>query len=108
MRVPVTFPEAALGADIRESTLDGEPVTLRSPPGTSSGRTFRVRGEGVPVRGDHLVTIEVAVPLRLSDAQCRAVEALEAATTESPRAYLGVERMLQSAGVRAPSVHCVS
>ena len=44
--VPVTFPEAALGADIAVPTLDGGPVTMRIPAGTRSGRTFRVKGRG--------------------------------------------------------------
>ena len=91
---PVTFPEAALGADIRVPTLDGDPVTLRIPAGTRSGRTFRVKGRGVPRSsggaGDLLVTVEVAVPSRLSDAERRAVEELAAASAESPRAHLGV------------------
>jgi molecular chaperone DnaJ len=90
LRIPATFAEATLGADVRVPTLQGEPVTLRLPPGTPSGRTFRVRGEGVPGRGDLLVTVEVAVPKRLTDAQRRAVEQLAEATIESPRAYLGV------------------
>jgi molecular chaperone DnaJ len=91
--VPVTFAEAALGADIKVPTLDGDPVTLRIPPGTRSGRTFRVKGRGVPRAsgaGDLLVTVEVAVPARLSGAEREAVEALAAATSESPRAHLGV------------------
>ena len=91
--VPVTFPEAALGADIAVPTLDGDPVTLRLPPGTRSGRTFRVRGRGVPApkgAGDLLVTVEVAVPATLSEAQRRAVEELAAASDGSPRAHLGV------------------
>ncbi|MDQ4069022.1 MAG: DnaJ domain-containing protein, partial [Actinomycetota bacterium] len=90
LRVPVTFAEAALGADIRIPTLEGEPITLRLPPGTASGRKFRIRGKGVPGRGDLLVTVEVAVPKRLTEAQRKAVEELARATTESPRAYLGV------------------
>jgi molecular chaperone DnaJ len=91
MTVPVTFPEAALGADISIPTLDGEPVTLRLPAGTRAGRTFRVKGRGVPAAkgpGDLLVTVEVAVPTRLSAAQRKAVEALAAATDESPRERL--------------------
>ncbi len=90
LRIPVTFAEAALGADIRVPTLHGDPVTLRLPPGTPTGRTFRVRGKGVPGRGDLLVTVEVAVPRRLTEAQRQAVQELAEATTESPRAYLGV------------------
>jgi molecular chaperone DnaJ len=93
LHVPVTFPEAALGADIAVPTLDGDPVTLRLPPGTRSGRTFRVRGRGVPVAkgaGDLLVTVEVAVPAQLSDAERRAIEELAAANPDSPRSHLGV------------------
>ena len=95
LTAPVTFPEAVLGADIRVPTLDGGSVKLRIPPGTRSGRTLRVRGKGVPGRkktGDLLVSIEVAVPEKLSDDERKAVEALAAAADgESPRAHLGVE-----------------
>ena len=88
--VPVTISEAALGATVRVPTLDG-PVTLRVPAGTRSGRTFRVKGHGSPVAGnpgDLLVTVEVAVPERLTDAERAALEALQEATTTSPRAHL--------------------
>lgn len=90
--VPVTYPEATLGATVTVPTLT-DPVTLRVPPGTRSGRTFRVKGRGVPGSGgtgDLLVTVEVAVPQRLSDAEREAVEALAEATTDSPRRHLGV------------------
>lgn len=93
LTVPVTFAEAALGADIKVPTLDGGAVTLRLPAGTSSGRTFRVKGRGIDSgkrTGDLLVTIEVAVPQKLSGAEKQAVEALAAAATESPRDHLGV------------------
>jgi molecular chaperone DnaJ len=92
LTVPVSFHEAALGAVVTVPTLDA-PVTLRIPAGTRSGRTFRVRGRGVPAStgtGDLLVTVEVAVPEQLSDAQREAVEAFAAASTESPRRHLGV------------------
>jgi molecular chaperone DnaJ len=93
LTVPITFPEAALGADITVPTLDGDPVTLRVPAGTRSGRTFRVKARGVPAAkttGDLLVTVEVAVPTALSDIERRAVEELRSASTESPRSHLGV------------------
>src|SRR3954452_17717188 len=45
--VPITFAEAALGADVKDPTLDGPPVTIKVPSGTRSGRTFRVKGRGV-------------------------------------------------------------
>ena len=92
--VPVTFAEATLGADITVPTVDGGKVKLRLPAGTRNGRTFRVKGRGVQTAkgdGDLLVTVEVAVPAKLSAAERKAVEALAAAGTESPRSHLGVE-----------------
>jgi molecular chaperone DnaJ len=90
--VPVTFPEAALGADVRVPTLD-RPVVVRIPPGTRSGTVLRVPGRGVPAddgAGDLLVTVEVDVPRQLDERQRAAVQALAAATSRSPRAHLGV------------------
>jgi molecular chaperone DnaJ len=91
--VPVTFPEAALGANVSVPTLDAGPVTLKVPAGTRNGKTFRVKGRGIDNgkgTGDLLVTVEVAVPSKLSAAERKAVEALAAASTESPRSHLGV------------------
>ncbi len=95
LRLPVTYPEAVLGATVKVPTLD-EPVSLRIPPGTPSGKTLRVRGRGVPVgngAGDLLVTVEIVVPKQLSDEQREAVEALASAIPPdaSPRRHLGVE-----------------
>jgi molecular chaperone DnaJ len=91
--VPVSFPEAALGASITVPSLD-KPVTLKVPAGTRSGRTFRVKGHGVPASsgvGDLLVTIEVAVPQKLTDAERDAIEALASASDgQSPRSHLGL------------------
>ena len=72
--VPVSFPDAALGATVTAPTMDGS-VTLRLPPGTRTGRTFRVRGKGVK-GGDLLVTVEVTVPKALTDEQRHLVEQL--------------------------------
>jgi molecular chaperone DnaJ len=95
LSVPITFPEAALGADIKVPTLDGGSVTVRIPPGTRSGRTLRVKGKGVAKSrktGDLLVTVEVAVPQKLTDDERKAVEALAAAADgRSPRAHLGFQ-----------------
>jgi molecular chaperone DnaJ len=91
--VPVSFPEAVLGATITVPTLD-KAVRLKIPAGTRSGRTFRVKGHGVPAArgtGDLLVTVEVAVPQKLTDAEREAIEALASASAQdSPRDYLGV------------------
>jgi molecular chaperone DnaJ len=94
LTVPITFPEAALGADITVPTLSHGPVTLRVPAGTRSGRTFRVKGKGVATSkaaGDLLVTVEVAVPSKLSSQERKALEAYQAAGDgASPREHLGV------------------
>jgi molecular chaperone DnaJ len=90
--VPITFPEAALGAHVEVPTLHGV-VTLKVPAGTPSGKTFRVRGKGAPKRsghGDLLATVVVDVPSKLSREQRKLVEQLQEATTESPRQGSGV------------------
>jgi molecular chaperone DnaJ len=78
--VPVTFPEATLGAEVEVPTLAGTTVRLRIPAGTPNGRTFRVRGRGVPrsdgSRGDLLATVEIAVPESLDDDARHVVERL--------------------------------
>lgn len=91
--VPITFPEAALGADVRVPTFEGDVVTIRIPPGTRHGRTFRVRSRGVSGPkgvGDLLVTVDLVVPAELSDEERRAIEKLRDAATASPRSALGV------------------
>lgn len=92
IHVPVTFPEAALGADISVPTLAGDTVRVRVPAGTPSGRTLRVKGAGVKTSkgdGDLLVTIDVAVPQKLSKEAEEAVRAFAAATADGdPRAAL--------------------
>ena len=93
LTVPVTFDEAALGAEIKVPTLGGAPVTLRLPSGTPNGRVFRVRGRGSArkdgTRGDLLVTVEVEVPAQLDDAARAAVTAYREATVgRDPRAAL--------------------
>ena len=93
LTAPVTFTEAALGAEIEVPTLGGLPVKLRIPAGTPNGRTFRVRGKGVGKRdgskGDLLVTIEVVVPEALNDQAKQALSSYaEAVGVANPRAKL--------------------
>ena len=94
LTVPVSFSEAALGSRIAVPTFEGEPVTLRLPAGTRSGRTLRVRGRGVTTdrgSGDLLVTVDVVVPKKLNAAQRRALESFDEATKgPSLREHLGV------------------
>jgi molecular chaperone DnaJ len=94
LTVPVSYPEATLGTTLKVPTLN-DPVTLKVPAGTPSGRTFRVKGRGVPAgkkstTGDLLVTVEVAVPDTLTDEQRAAVEALAAVVEPPTRDVLGV------------------
>ncbi|HEY0126633.1 MAG TPA: molecular chaperone DnaJ [Blastococcus sp.] len=87
LTVPITFAEAALGTTVTVPTLDGN-LSLKVPAGTSTGRTLRVRGRGVRGKGrsgDLLVTLEVAVPAKLTPAQRKAVENLAEELDEDPR-----------------------
>jgi molecular chaperone DnaJ len=75
--LPVTFAEAALGADIKVPTMSGDDVTVRIAPGTPNGRTLRVKGRGIvkgSTTGDLLVTVEVQVPQRVDG---KALDALK-------------------------------
>jgi molecular chaperone DnaJ len=88
LSVPVTFPEAALGSEIKIPTYDHSTVTLKVPPGTKSGTTFRVKGRGIDTpkaMGDLLVTVEIAVPSELNPKERAAIEALNEVTDWSPR-----------------------
>jgi molecular chaperone DnaJ len=87
--VPVTYPEAALGATVEIPTPDG-PVNLKVPPGTESGRLLRVKGRGAPRlkgggKGDLLARIKVTVPKKLSKAEKEALEGYDGVLRERPR-----------------------
>jgi molecular chaperone DnaJ len=78
--VMVSFPQAALGAEIKISTLEGE-TTLKVPEGTQSGKEFRLRGKGVPYlnehgRGDLIVQVVVETPKKLTKVQRDAIRQL--------------------------------
>lgn len=77
--VPVSFPQAALGATIRIPTMQGE-IDLHIPEGTQSGQIFRQRSKGLPNphggRGDLYVNIQVVVPSKLTREQKRVLEQL--------------------------------
>jgi molecular chaperone DnaJ len=83
LTLPVTFTEAALGADIKVPTMSGEDVTVRIAPGTSNGRTLRVKGRGITkgaTTGDLLVTVDVQVPQRVDG---KALDALKVFAEET-------------------------
>ena len=83
IKVPVTFPELALGTTLTVPTLDDK-VSLRVAPGTASGRVLRVRGKGIQRRegqtGDLLVTLQVTVPSTMDDKAKQALEDYLSAT----------------------------
>ncbi|MEI6372620.1 MAG: molecular chaperone DnaJ [Actinomycetes bacterium] len=100
--VPVTFTEAALGADVVVPIPGGGSVKVRIAEGTSNGRVLRVRGKGAPhkdgTKGDLLVTVEVTVPQNLSSEAREALAAYAATTSDlDPRADL------MSRATRTPS-----
>jgi len=83
---PVTFAQAALGAEINVTTLNGNHA-LKVPAGTQTGTVFRVRGQGMPVlggrgRGDLFVSVSVVTPTRLTREQRKLLEQLAKIETE--------------------------
>jgi molecular chaperone DnaJ len=91
LKIPITYTEATLGTKIDVPTLNGG-VRVKIPSGTPSGKTFRVRGKGIsPERGpqgDLLVTVEVAVPKKLSKEEKRLLEELAEHETDDIRSHL--------------------
>jgi molecular chaperone DnaJ len=94
LRLPITVPEATLGAKISVPTLYG-PTTIRIPPGTRSGQKFRIKDRGVPLsagraRGDQFVEVFI-VPPPFNDQRVRELmKELETLSGENPRDKMGV------------------
>jgi len=79
--VPVFFSEAALGADVTVPTIDGQ-TTIRIPPGSPSGKIFRLAGRGLPTlqggrKGDLHLQIEIEIPTNLDKAQRAAIASFD-------------------------------
>lgn len=94
--IPVSFPQAALGAEITLTTLDGE-AKLKIPEGTQSGQEIRIRGKGVPHlneygRGDLIAQIIVRTPAKLNKAQKELLrelgQSVTVENTPTPRSLL--------------------
>src|SRR2546423_4134211 len=94
--VPVTVPEAALGAKIEVPTVEGK-AQLRIPPGTQSGQKFRLRQKGAPslrtpsARGDQFVEVQVTLPKIISEETKDLLKRFAQANTENPRVAMGLE-----------------
>ena len=87
--VPITAPEAALGVTLEIPTLRGK-VSMKVPPATSSGRTFRLPGYGMPKpkgggHGNQLVTVRIVMPADLRPEERELYEKLKALRSDSPR-----------------------
>ena len=85
--MPISFCQAACGADIEVPTLDGK-VRYNVPEGTQTGTTFRLKGKGIPYvgyknRGDQYVTVVVETPTRLSKEQKDILRQFDAATEKA-------------------------
>jgi molecular chaperone DnaJ len=91
VNVPLTYPEAALGANVEVPTLDGT-VTVKVPAGTENGKTLRVKGRGAPRAkggsGDLLARMSVEVPKKLSRKEREALERFAEMHDASPRKAL--------------------
>jgi DnaJ-class molecular chaperone len=87
--VPVTVPEAALGAKIEVPTIDGKTI-MRIPPGTQSGQKFRLRERGVPslrgnARGDQFVEVKMVLPSVISEETKKILAEFARLNPENPR-----------------------
>jgi molecular chaperone DnaJ len=91
-KIPVTVPEATLGAKIEVPTIDGRSL-VRIPPGTDSGKTLRLKEKGVPgarnnTRGDQYAEIQVIVPKPTDERVRNLMKDLETLDPEDPRQNL--------------------
>ncbi len=94
--VPISVPEAALGAKIEVPTVEGK-TTLKIPPGTQSGQKIRLRERGIPsvrnkdVRGDQFVEVKITLPRVISEETKEILRDFEKANSDNPRRVMGLK-----------------
>lgn len=94
--VPISVPEAALGAKIEVPTVEGK-TKLRIPPGTQSGQKIRLRGKGIPsvrnkeIKGDQFVEVKITLPTVISEETKEVLRQFEKVNSENPRKAMGLE-----------------
>lgn len=94
--VPITVPEAALGAKIEVPTVEGK-AQLKIPAGTESGQKFRLRERGFPslrnpkLRGDQFIEVKISLPRIISEETKEALRQFEKLNPENPRRVMGLE-----------------
>jgi len=98
--IPITFKEAALGAEIIVPTVDGK-VSYEVPEGTQTGTVFRLKGKGAPTlrdknrRGDQYIKVKVEVPTKLNKKQKEILEEFDSATVENHKERKGFLKTLK-------------
>jgi molecular chaperone DnaJ len=94
--VPITVPEAALGAKIEVPTVEGK-AQLKIPPGVASGQKLRLSGRGFPslrnpnLRGDQFIEVQITLPRVISEETKEVLRQFEKANAENPRKAMGLE-----------------
>lgn len=94
--VPITVPEAALGARIEVPTVEGK-AQLKIPSGTQSGQKFRLKDRGVPslrnpdMRGDQFVEVQITLPNIISEETKESLRQFEKLNPENPRKVMGLD-----------------
>ena len=93
--IPITIPEAALGARIQVPTVSGK-AQLRIPPGTQTGQVFRLREKGAPslrgsTRGDQYVEVRITLPKIIDEDSKKLLQEFERRNPENPRVEMGLE-----------------
>lgn len=84
LEVPLALPEAVLGAKVDVPTIDGDKLTVKVPPGTSSGARLRLRGKGIK-GGDQFIEIKIVVPAAKDDRSRELIEELARLNPQGPR-----------------------
>jgi DnaJ-class molecular chaperone len=88
LEVPVSMAEAVLGAKVDVPTLDGSRLTVKVPPGTSSGARLRLKGKGI-AGGDQYIEIKVIVPSSVDDKSRELIEEFSRLNPQNPRTGVG-------------------
>jgi DnaJ-class molecular chaperone len=87
LEVPLSLAEAVLGTQVEVPTVHGQRLTVKVPPGTSSGTRLRLRGQGI-LRGDQYLQVTVTVPAVNDDRSRELVEEFARRNPQNPRAKL--------------------
>jgi curved DNA-binding protein len=88
LEVPLALPEAVLGTKVDVPTVEGSRLTVKIPPGASSGSRLRLRGKGIK-GGDQYCELKIVVPTPKDDRSRELIEEFARLHPQEPRANLG-------------------